>query len=152
MRRALYLEKDADLQARETAAQFGDAQRRIAADVFKRHRLLQPVAGDIGLHRVDHVLNRLAVRLTVAVVAEAIDGIAHDQRRFGGVEDDDRLAARRAADIDDRLACRLGELVDIRARARPRTLRPDPPDDPALLYLLHHVPPLAQRARPPDRK
>src|SRR3546814_5012112 len=64
-----------------------------------------------------HILDARPDRGAVAIVAQAIDGIAHDERRFGGVEDDDRLAAGRPADIDDRLARRFGELVDIGARA-----------------------------------
>jgi hypothetical protein len=96
---------------------FGDAQRLVVADAFELHRLLQAIAGHIGLHFGDHVFHRFGNRRAVAVLAQAIDGVAHDQRRFGGVEDDDRLAARRAAHIDNRLRRGFGELVDIGARA-----------------------------------
>src|SRR3546814_20215435 len=67
------------------------------------HRLLEPVARDIALHFGNHVVNALADRLLVGILAQTIDRIAHDQRRFGRVEDDDRLAARCPADIHDRL-------------------------------------------------
>ena len=84
MRRALNLEKDADLQARKAAAHLGNAQRRVAADAFELHRLLEPVTGNIGLDLGDHRLDARPDLVAVAVVAQAIDGIAHDQRRFGG--------------------------------------------------------------------
>src|SRR3546814_2240411 len=50
MRRALDLEENADFQAGEAAAHFGNMQRRVAADAFELHRLFEPVAGNIGLN------------------------------------------------------------------------------------------------------
>jgi hypothetical protein len=38
-----------------------------------------------------------------------VHGVPHDQRRFGRVEDDDRLAAPGAADLLDGQGGRLGE-------------------------------------------
>ena len=62
-------------------------------------------------------------------VDEAEDRVAHDQRRLGRVEDDDRLAALGAADVLDRAGRGLGELVDVGARARAGRLRGDRGDD-----------------------
>ncbi|MNX97739.1 hypothetical protein D3C86_1301150 [compost metagenome] len=135
MGRAFDLEKDADLQPGELAAHFGDTQRRIAADAFELDRLLEAIAGHIGLDLGHHGLDRAADRLAVAVVAKAINSVAHDQRRLGGVEDDDGLATRGAADLSDGLTGRLGELVDVGARAGAGALRGDRGDDLAVMHL-----------------
>jgi hypothetical protein len=72
--------------------------------LFELHCLLQPITGYIGLHFGDHVLLRFGrIAARIAILAQAIDSVAHDERRFGRVEDDDCLAARRAADVDDGL-------------------------------------------------
>ena len=55
--------------------------------------------------------------------------VAHDQRGLGRIEDDDRLAALGAAELADRLRGRLGELVDIGARAGAGRFRGDRGDD-----------------------
>src|SRR3546814_18705254 len=93
-------------------------QRRVAADAFELHRLFEPVAGNIGLNLGDHILDARPDRGAVAIVAQAIDDIAHDERRFGGVEEDDSLSAGRTGANDDRLASLLCELVDTGAVAR----------------------------------
>src|SRR3546814_11350423 len=56
-------------------------------------------------------------------------GIAHDHRRFGRVQNDDRLAARGAADLFDRIGRGARELIDIGARARTRRTRRNGRDD-----------------------
>jgi len=132
---ALDLEEHADLEAGIFAAHLRDAQRAVGADMLELHRLLEAIARHIGLHLGHHLLDAAADRVLVGLVAQAIDGVAHDQRRLRRVEDDDRLAARRAADVDDRLARRLGELVDIGPRPRPRALRADRGDDLAVMHL-----------------
>ena len=87
----------------------------------------QPVAGHVRLHLGDHVADRLRDRVAVGVLRDgAEDGVAHDHRRLGRVEDDDRLAALGAADGLDALAGGLGELVDVGPGARPGR-RPRPP-------------------------
>ena len=51
---------------------------------------------------------------------QAIDRIAHDQRRLCRIEDDDGLATIGAAHLLDRPRGRLRGLVDVGPRARPR--------------------------------
>src|SRR3546814_12095646 len=92
MRLALDLEENADFQAGEAAAHFGNMQRRVAADAFEMHRLFGPVAGNLGLNLGDHILDARPDRGATAIVAQALAGIAHDERRFGGVADEDLLA------------------------------------------------------------
>src|SRR3546814_18872755 len=105
----------------------------MAADAFELDRLLEAVAGNIGLHFGDHRLDTLGDRVAIGVVAKAINGVAHDQRRFGGVEYDARLAAGRAAARHDRFARRLGELVDVGACARASTIRRHRGDAPTII-------------------
>src|SRR3546814_3799823 len=78
------------------------------------HFLLEPVAGHIGLHLLDHRLHGRADRLLISTLRKSEYRIAHDHGRFGGIEDDDRLALFRAADLFDR--ARVGSLT-----ARPET-------------------------------
>ncbi len=87
----------------------------------------QPVARHVLLH-----LRRPCRRSThrpssssTSVGKRAEDRVAHDQRRLGGVEDDDRLAALGAADRLDGRRRGARELVDVRsgARARPTSTR-----------------------------
>src|SRR3546814_3501391 len=66
------------------------------------HFLLEPVAGHIGLHLLDHRLHGRADRLLISTLRKSEYRIAHDHGRFGGIEDDDRLALFRAADLFDR--------------------------------------------------
>ena len=103
--------------------------------MLELYRLLEAVAGDIALHLGDHVFDRLADRILVSLFAQAIVRIAHDQRRLGRVEHDDRLAPRCPADVHNRLSSRLGELVDIGAGARTRALAGDRGGDLAIVDL-----------------
>ena len=80
--------------------------------------LQQPVAGHVLLHRLLHRADRLHDRVGVGVRRDrAEDRVAHDHRRLGGVEDDDRLAALRAADRLHAGRGGPGELVDVGAGA-----------------------------------
>ncbi len=99
--------------------------QRLAAGVHRRLvelRLVeQPVAGHVGLHLGHHLVDGFGDRVAVGVLGDgAEDGVAHDHRRIGRVQDDDRLAARGPADGLDALAGGLGELVDVGPGARPR--------------------------------
>ena len=90
----------------------------LAAGVHRRVvelRLVeQPVSGHIGLHLGDHLVDGLGDRITVGVLGDgAEDRVAHDHRRVGRVQDDDRLAALGAPDGLHTLAGGLGELVDV---------------------------------------
>lgn len=76
-------------------------------------------------------------RLLIGIVAQAIDRIAHDQRRRGRVENDDGLAACATTHVNDRLARRLGEFVDIGAGAGTFALAGDRGDDLAIVDLGH---------------
>src|SRR3546814_2133943 len=87
------------------------------------HFLLEPVAGHIGLHLLDHRLHGRADRLLISTLRKSEYRIAHDHGRFGGIEDDDRLALFRAADLFDRARGGAGELVDIGARTGARRAR-----------------------------
>ena len=44
-------------------------------------------------------MDRLLDRVLMAALRQREDGVAHDQRRLGGIEDDDRLAALGAAEL-----------------------------------------------------
>src|SRR3546814_7035981 len=67
------------------------------------HFLLEPVAGHIGLHLLDHRLHGRADRLLISTLRKSEYRIAHDHAPFGGIEDDDRLALFRAADLSDQI-------------------------------------------------
>lgn len=86
-----------------------------------------------------HMVKAILVtdRLLIGIVAQAIDRLAHDQRRLGRIENDDGLAARGTTHVHDRLACRLGEFVDIGAGAGPCALAGDRGDDLAIVDLGH---------------
>ena len=63
----------------------------------------------LGADRIDSSRNR---RL-VGVRAQTVNRVAHDEGRLGRVEDNDRLAAIRTTDLNDRAAGCLRELVDV---------------------------------------
>src|SRR3546814_18359335 len=84
------------------------------------HFLLEPVAGHIGLHLLDHRLHGRADRLLISTLRKSEYRIAHDHGRFGGIEDDERLALFRAADLFDRAPGGAGEIVDELGRASVR--------------------------------
>ena len=121
MRRAFQLQEHAYFEAGELSlsvlGHLRDAQRRVVANALELHRLFKPVAGNIGLHLGYHGRDALCDCLAVAILRQAIDRVAHHQRRLGGIDDDYRLAPRCATDIDDGLRSGLGELVDVCARA-----------------------------------
>jgi hypothetical protein len=74
----------------------------------------QPVAGHVGLHLGDDILDRLRDRVVVGVLGNgAENGVAHDHWRFCGVQDDDRLAPLCATDVLHAGTRGLGELVDV---------------------------------------
>ena len=110
-------------------------QRLVAADRFELDRLLEPIARHVTLNLGDHGLDRTADRFAIAVVAEAIHGVAHDKRRFGRVEHDDSLTAGSAAHFDDRPAGGFGELVDVGPGSGTRALAGDRGDDLAVMHL-----------------
>src|SRR3546814_15291913 len=58
------------------------------------HFLLEPVAGHIGLHLLDHRLHGRADRLLISTLRKSEYRIAHDHGRFGGIEDEDRKSTR----------------------------------------------------------
>src|SRR3546814_17406731 len=74
------------------------------------HFLLEPVAGHIGLHLLDHRLHGRADRLLISTLRKSEYRIAQDPGWFGGIEDDARLALLRAADLFDRARGVAGEL------------------------------------------
>ena len=97
------------------------------------HLLLEPVAGDVRRRRRrPSARPRRGSRRASArrVVDEAEHGVAHDQRRLGRVEDDDRLAAPRAADRLDGRATVVSVNSSMLARVPgPADLRRDRGDD-----------------------
>src|SRR6266508_3262185 len=108
----------------------------VGGDLGDLDLLLEAVAGDVRSHVGDHLVDALADLLVGGRVGrgdEGEDGVAHDQRRFGGVEDDDRLAAPGAANLDDGRGGGLGELVDVGAGARAGRLGGDGGDDLGVL-------------------
>ena len=140
VRRALDLEEDRGLEAR-ARADAGDAHRvrcrrcaRTApsASADSRARISAPrrpcPATDFSIASCD------------AALRQREDRVAHDQRRLGRVQDDDRLAALGAAELHDRLRGRLGEFVDIGARAGAGRLRGDRGDDLAPDHALGRAP------------
>src|SRR5690606_28171919 len=83
--------------------------------------VLELVAGDVLLDLEDHRLDGSDdLVLLGRVLREAVDGVAHHQRRLGRVDDDDGLAALGAADELYAARRRAGELVDVLARAGAR--------------------------------
>ena len=91
---------------------------------------LEPVAGHVAGDPADHVLDRRRDRRLVEPSAQgAEDGVAHQDRRIGRVEDDDRLAVGGTADRHQGAGGRLGELVDVLAGARPGRAGGDGGDD-----------------------
>ncbi len=78
--------------------------------------------------------DRLLVRLGLG---QAVHGVAHDQRRLGRVEDDDRLALLGAADLLDRAGGGAGEFVDVLAGARADRLGGGGGDDLGVGHRLH---------------
>jgi hypothetical protein len=70
----------------------------------------QPVARNVGPHLGHDVVDRCGDGGPVGVFGNgAENGVAHDDRRFGRIEDDDRLAPCGAADGLRRAAGGLGE-------------------------------------------
>ena len=123
MGRALHFEEHRNFQTSIFAAfaiiHFRNTQGPVRTDMFKLNRLFQSVARYILLNLRDHLFDRRGNCILIAIFAETVDGIAHDQRRFRRVEHDDGLAARRPADPDNGLARRFRKFIDIGARAWP---------------------------------
>src|SRR5690606_29204156 len=107
----------AGVLGQEIAQTFHLHEHRDAVAV--EHRSVdQLVAGYILLHFGDHAVDRVGdAGLVRRVGGQAVDGVAHDQRRLGRVDDDDRLAFLRAAHLLDGAGGGAGEFVDILARA-----------------------------------
>ena len=89
-------------------------------------RVAGHVRRDLGGHRRDRGLDRGVVGVGAD---RAVDGVAHQDRRLGRVQDDDRLAVGGPADRHEPLGRRLGELVDVGPCPRAGRLRGDRRDD-----------------------
>ena len=84
--------------------------------------LLEPVAGHVVGDLAGHLPNRIDDRVALGGFREHRDGVAHDHRRLGGVEDDDGLGRARTTHLLDGVRRRLGELVDVGAGPGPADL------------------------------
>src|SRR5690554_2783279 len=127
----------AGVLGQEVAQAFDLHEYRDAVAV--EHRAVdQLVAGYVLLHLGDHAVDRIGdARLVRRVGGQAVDGVAHDQRRLGRVDDDDRLALLRATHLLDGTGGGAGELVDVLARARTDRAGGHGGDDLAVLHRLH---------------
>ena len=101
----------------------------------------QPVAGDVLLHLCHHAMDRLGDRVAGCARGlrrdRAEDRVAHDHRRIGRVEDDDRLALLGAPDHLDAADGRARELVDVLPRPRAGRARGDRGDDLGVRHRRH---------------
>ncbi len=100
--RSLDLEEDRHLPSGELAVHLRDAHGGRSVEDLELDLLLEPVAGYVLLHGLDHLGDRGLDRLRLTFFDQTEDGVAHDQRRLGGIEHDDRLAPLGAADHLDR--------------------------------------------------
>jgi hypothetical protein len=81
----------------------------------------QPVPGDVGGHLGGDLADRRGDDVGVRVRRDsAEDGVPHQHRRLGRVEDDDRLARSRPADDLHAAGGGPGELIDVRPCSRAR--------------------------------
>ena len=102
-------------------------REHVVVDVRRRG---QPVSGHVARDRLDHARRpRRATAVVIGAGHVGVDRVAHQHRRVGRVEQHDRLAPRRAADLLQRASGRLGELVDVGPRARPGGAGRDRRDD-----------------------
>src|SRR5690606_3971281 len=94
--------------------------------------------GDVLLYFLDHGVDGFGdLGLVRFGLGQAVHRVAHDQRRLGRVEDDDRLALLGAADLLDRARGGAGEFVDVLARAGTGGLARHGGDDLAVGHRLH---------------
>src|SRR5690606_7603798 len=78
----------------------------------------QLVPGHVFLHLGDHAVDGIGnARLVRSVDSQTMDGVTHDQRRLGRVDDNDRLAFLCPTNLLDGAGGGAGEFVDILARA-----------------------------------
>ena len=109
--------------------------RRGRADAFKLHALLQTVAGHIASNFFHHPLKRTLDFIGMTVIGETENRVAHDQRGFDRVENDDGFAPRCAAHAFDSARRGLRKLVDIGAGAGAGGFARDTGDDLAVMHL-----------------
>ncbi len=130
MRRTLDLEEHRHLRGRCRV-------QRVRVHCGELHALLEAIARDVTLHVLDHAVHARDHVVTLRRrqrIGQAQHGVAHDQRRLGRVEHDDRLALPRTADLLDRAPRRLGELVDVGAGTRTGRAGRDRRDDLAVVH------------------
>ena len=73
-------------------------QRLSGVERLELDGLLEPVSRHVALHPFDHPGDGcLDGRVIAVALDEAIHGVAHENRRIGGVEDDHRFASLRSA-------------------------------------------------------
>ena len=92
------LEQHGDPAADELAG-LGDDECVVGAEGLELRALLEPVAGNVGLHLLDHGLDGPLDRAVIHVaVDQAVDGVAHHDRRIAGIEDHQGSPALCSAD------------------------------------------------------
>src|SRR5690606_5149980 len=110
-------------------ADTGQVQRMSLVEDVELHFLLQAVAGHIGVDLLGHGFDSGFHLGLVRQFGEHVDGVAHQQRRFGRVEDDDRLALGGTADHLDGAGGGFGEFIDVGTGAGAGGLAGDGGDD-----------------------
>jgi len=101
--------------------------------------LFEPVSGHVAGDGVDHRQDAVPHRVEVGIADQAVHGVAHDQRRLGGVEHDDRLGPVRVADDFQCTGGGFGELVDVGPGAGAGRLRGDRRDDLGVAHRGHRA-------------
>ena len=88
---AFHFQKNGGLQATELA-QARDIHGLVFGDVIKLHFLLQAVTGHVAVDGLDHFFHRGFHFRLVSGIGEHIDGVPHQQRRLGRIQNDNSLA------------------------------------------------------------
>lgn len=102
----------------QVVTQTRDLHEHRDALAIEQRAVDQLVAGHVLLHLGDHGHDRFGdAGLVRFLVAQALDGVAHDHRRLGRVDDGQRLALARAAHLLDGVRRGVGELVEVGAGA-----------------------------------
>ena len=94
----------------------------------------QAIAGHVLLDALDHGFNRAKNFFFVGARQNAMDRVAHKDRRLGRIENDNCLAASGVADLFQPASRGVGKLVDILPGARTGAFARDGGDDLGVLH------------------
>jgi hypothetical protein len=96
VRCAFDLEENRYLRPGEPLVQFRDVERVFFRVVVELHLLCLVIARDIGVSLRDRRFDGSRSRFFIGAVPTYVDGVAHDERRLGRLQNNDCLNALRA--------------------------------------------------------